>query len=247
MKPYLMIALCCGLYAGLVAAVEPITVAWRDKAPYHYRENGIEQGFLLRRAKHIFALAEVPAVFVERPSKRIWRDFERGKSSYCSIGWYRLAERERIAQFSVPFHVDPPHMLLVSPGARATVQAHKGVATLLQDGRISVGVVDGVSYGPALDRLIAGSANQVERVTVAPASLMQMVAANRMDYMFADEADWEYLRRHEEGLDAIVEQRFADMPAGLERYIVCSKDVPAQVMTRINRAIGALSDAAPGD
>ena len=218
----------------------PITVAWRDKAPYHYNDNGIAQGFLLLRAKQIFAQAQVPAVFVETPAKRIWHGFEHGKPAFCSIGWYRLPERERLAQFSRAFHVDPPHILLVGPKALTAIAAHQKVTALLADPGISLGVIDGVSYGPALDQLITNSANRVEHPTVSPANLMRMVAANRVNYMFADAADWQYLRGHEAGLESITEYHFDDLPAGLERFIVCSKDVSSAIMVKLNRAIETL-------
>lgn len=241
MRAALTLGLACGLSTWFAAAAQPITVAWRDKAPYHYLENSTERGFLLLRAKRIFALAEVPTEFVERPSKRIWRDFQRGKSHYCSIGWYRLPEREQVAQFSLPFHVDPPQLLLVNPDALPAIRAHDSFAALMADPGVVLGVVDGVSYGPVLDRQIVHSANRIERVTVSPASMIAMLAAKRIDYMLADQADWHYLRRHDETLGRIAEYQFGDMPPGLERFIVCSKDVPPQVMSRINHAIAELA------
>ena len=92
-----LLALSISLLGALSAsAQETITVAWRDKAPYHYRENGVAQGFLLLRAQQVFARAAIPAVFIEEPAKRIWHDFEYGRKSFCSIGWYRLPEREQL-------------------------------------------------------------------------------------------------------------------------------------------------------
>ncbi len=247
MRAGLIVAALCSLPALQASAADPLTVAWRDKAPYHYLENGKERGFLLLRAKRIFALAEVPAVFVERPSKRIWRDFQQGKTRYCSIGWYRLAERERIAQFSLPFHVDPPHLVLASPVALPAIQAHGTFASLLADPSLTLGVVDGVSYGPVLDQQIAHSANRIERVTVAPASMMAMLAANRITYMLADQADWQYLRSRDPALRQISAHHFDDMPPGLERFILCSQDVSPDVMERINHAIRALATQPPLD
>ncbi|HSC83795.1 MAG TPA: transporter substrate-binding domain-containing protein [Pseudomonas sp.] len=234
------LALLCLLYLnpGLAQAEDSITVAWRNKAPYHYLEQGVERGFLLERARQVFATAGITTQFVQHPAKRIWHSFEQATPRYCSFGWYRLPERKRVAQFSLPFHVDPPQIVLASKQALATVGIHKSFAALLQDRSLTLGLVDGVSYGPNLDRLIAGSANQVKHATVEPTVMMHMVAAHRVDYMLADQADWDYLRQHEADLEGISEQHFADMPPGLERYIVCSKDVPAELMSRINRAIG---------
>ncbi|WP_431476560.1 hypothetical protein [Massilia eburnea] len=85
-------------------AQAPLTVAWRDKPPYYYLdENKVAKGFMLDRARQVFAAAGVPAVFVNEPQKRIWANFSHGTPNYCSISWYlRLPEREAVAQFSVP-------------------------------------------------------------------------------------------------------------------------------------------------
>ncbi|MBB2493427.1 substrate-binding periplasmic protein [Aquipseudomonas ullengensis] len=228
------------IFPGLALAADPITVAWRNKAPYHYVEQGVEQGFLLERARQVFAAAGIETQFVQHPAKRIWHSFEQGTRNYCSFGWYRLPERERIALFSQTFHTDAPQIVLASTRALSAIQAHPSFADLLQDKRITLGLLDGVSYGPSLDQLIAGSANHIQHATVEPAVMMRMVAAHRVDYMLADQADWDYLHEHKTGLDGIVEQHFADMPAGLERFIICSKDVSPDVMTRINQAITQL-------
>jgi uncharacterized protein (TIGR02285 family) len=229
--------------AGLLAFASPatiaesLTVAWRNKPPLHYKENGIEQGLLLERARQVFAAAGIPTNFVEEPSKRIWANFAAGTPSYCSIGWYRLPERESIAQYSEVFHTDRPHTLLVAPAAVEKVKSHHSAASLLADKDLTIGVVDGVSYGPQLDAMIRASANHVERKTVEPAQLARMVDVNRVSFMFIDRDDWEYLRRHDDTIRDTVQIDFSDMPAGLNRYIVCSKDVPADVMAKINKAI----------
>ncbi|MBM7061311.1 transporter substrate-binding domain-containing protein [Pseudomonas sp. UL073] len=238
------LAFLCLLYLspGTALADDSITVAWRNKAPYHYLEQGSERGFLLERAHQVFAAAGIQTRFVQQPAKRIWHSFAQGTPRYCSFGWYRLPERERVAQFSLAFHTDPPQIVLVSEQALAAIDRHKSFAALLQDRSITLGLVDGVSYGPILDPLIAGSANRIKHATVEPLVMMRMVAAHRVDYMLADQADWDYLRQHESNLDGIAEQHFADMPPGLERYIVCSKDVPAALMAKINRAIQSAPD-----
>ena len=54
--PYLLLSCLFALPAqAQEPAEQPIAVAWRDKAPYHYNENGIDKGSLLLRAKQLFA------------------------------------------------------------------------------------------------------------------------------------------------------------------------------------------------
>lgn len=238
------VLLCLGLFAAVLpAAATSLTVAWRDKPPYHYIENGVEQGFLLQRAHQVFELAGIPARFVEEPAKRIWANLAAGVPSYCSIGWYKLPEREAIAQFSDIFHTDPPHTLLVAPAAVERVRAHRTLAALLADPQLTLGLVDGTSYGPELDALIKKAGNKLERKVVSPALMTRSVAANRISFMFIDRDDWEYLRTREEDMRKTAQLDLPDMPRGLNRYVVCSKDVPHETMARINKAIDTLRNA----
>jgi len=237
-------AACLGL-AALAAASPPITVAWRDKPPYHYTENGEAKGFLLQRAQDVFAKAGIEAHFINEPQKRIWANFAHGATNYCSISWYDLPERERVAQFSAAIHVDAPHTVLVSPAAIAQVKAHATLASLLADPALTLGVVDGVSYGPELDAMIAHSTNQIMRRTVEATNMMRMLAVGRASFMFADRADWDFYRQHEPTLRVVVQHEFPDLPPGQKRHIACSKDIGADVMGRLNAAIAASAGPAP--
>jgi hypothetical protein len=70
----------------------------------------------------VFA-AGLEARFVNEPQKRIWANFQHGTTNYCSISWYRLPDREALAQYSQPFHEDLPHTILIAPGMAAR-EAH---------------------------------------------------------------------------------------------------------------------------
>ena len=214
-----------------------ITVAWRIKPPHQYIVNGVAQGILLERAKQVFSQAQINTQFVEEPAKRIWNNFAVGKKNYCSFGWYRLPERESIVQFSGVFHSDPPHTILVSPAAFKLVSAHHRLTSLLADTNLTLGIVDAVSYGPALDAMIKNTKNRIERSTTLPMNMARMIAANRASFMFIDREDWEYLKDNDEHLRQTAQLDLPGMPPGLDRYIVCSKDIKAEQMQRINAAL----------
>jgi len=218
-------------------AQETMTVAWRIKPPHQYLENGVEKGILLERAKQVLSTAQIAHRFVEEPAKRIWSNFSGGTKNYCSFGWYRIAEREALVQFSEIFHTDPPHTLLVSPAAAKQVAAHRTLKSLMSDPNLTLGVVDAVSYGPELDAMFATTKNKVVRSTTLPMIMARMVAANRASYMLIDREDWEYLKEKEESLSQTTQMDLQGMPSGLNRYIVCSKDVTVEHMRKINTAL----------
>lgn len=241
-QKYLIGLIAAGSTASALAQA-PLTVAWREKPPYYYfDENKVAKGFMLERAKQVFAAAGVPAVFVNEPQKRIWANFNHGMPNYCSISWYRLPEREAVAQYSAPVHADQPHAVLAVPAVAARIRSHQTLKTLLSDKSLTLGVIDGVSYGQELDALITTSKNRIMRRTVETSAMFRMVAFGRADYLFVDREDWNYLRLKFPELQSLVLIDFADMPPGLKRYIVCSRDVPAETMERLNRAIQARSD-----
>lgn len=240
--PAAALLLCCAgaAWAAPVPVPAPIptvTVAWRDKPPYHYLDHEVGRGFLLTRTQAVFDAAGIPTRFVLEPQKRIWANFSHGATNYCSFSWYRLPERETVAQFTLPIHIDPPQSVLAAPAAVARVRAHTTLSALLADPTLTLGVVDGVSYGPELDALIAHSGNMVMRRTVDTTSMVRMLAVGRASFMFVDREDWEYFIRREPTLQATVRLEFPDMPPGLKRHIACSLDVAPAVMDRLNQAI----------
>jgi polar amino acid transport system substrate-binding protein len=226
--------------ASPLAAGQVITVSWRDKPPYHYVDHGVERGFLLARGKQVFAAAAVPARFVVEPTKRIWASFQSGKKNYCSLGRYRMPERDAFAQYSRVIHADPAQVLLVSAPWLARVSAYKSLAALLADPQFELGLADGSSYGARLDAMIKDSGNQVARRTVESSTMIRMIAAGRMSYTIADRYGWEYLRARDPLLASVTVVDMPDMPPGLSRYLMCSKDIPAATMAKLNRAIERL-------
>jgi polar amino acid transport system substrate-binding protein len=239
MSHLLFLAMLAAPVASAVAA-EPITVAWREKPPYHYTDNGVEKGFLLTRGKQIFDKAGVPARFVEEPTKRIWANFQSGKTSYCSLGRYKQNQRDTMVQYSVAMHIDPPQAIIVSPNDVDKVRSHKSLLSLLADPKLSVGLIDGVSYGPRFDGLLGkAGAERIVR-TVDSSSMMRMVAVGRVSYTLADRYGWEYALKHDPVLAQATLVEFPDAQGGMTRHIMCGKDVPEATMRKLNRAIEAM-------
>lgn len=214
MKQYPLLAgLCCALLGNTARPAPPqYTVAWRDKPPYHYIENGQPRGFLLARARAIFDAAGLSTRFVNEPQKRIWANFQHGATHYCSISWYRLPEREAAAQFSQPIHEDLPHTILIAPGMAQRVQAHGTLESLLSDTTLTLGAIEGVSYGPVLDQAIKTSKNQVMSRTVETTQMMRMLAVGRASFMFVDREDWDFFRRKEKSAQNLVRYDLPNMP-----------------------------------
>ncbi|MES2018042.1 MAG: transporter substrate-binding domain-containing protein [Pseudomonadota bacterium] len=223
--------------ACLPAMAQEVTVAWREKPPYHYTLDGVERGFLLERGKRIFRAAGVKARFVAEPQQRIWSNFKEGKGYYCSLGRYHKPERDAFAQYSHAIHTDPPQSLLASPEALERVRAHKTFASLLADKTLQLGLMEGGSYGPYLDGMIEKAGNVPTRRTVDSSTLLRMAGANRMAYTIADRYGYDYLKARDPQAAALTPVEMPDMSPGMRRFLVCSRDIPPEVMQKLNKAI----------
>lgn len=243
-----VVLFCCGLsLAALQSLAEPapILIEYRDKPPLMHTVQQRPAGILLDKTRAIMERARIHASFQEVPLKRIVKNIQSNEQRLCSPGWYKLPERERFARFSLPMHQDRPHVVLSAPAMRSAVQAHANLRALLADARLKLSVVSGVSYGPELDALIAASAQVPMQVSVTPLQLARMVLAGRADYMFLDEDDLRYFQQQGELSAEAAGLSLSDMPAGLQRHLMCSMAVEPASLARINQAIRELGYASP--
>lgn len=217
-----------------------LTLLYRDKPPYSYTEDRQPKGLLIEQSRAVLAAAGITAQMEEAPLKRIQLELQANERPLCSPGWYKLPERELYARFSLPMSQDLPHVVLAGPRAAAAVHAHRSLASLLADSTLRMAVVDGISYGSELDALIRQQTPAPLRATVTPVQLTRMLGAGRADYMFMDREDYLWLSRQGEVSKKLGAINFPDLPAGLQRHMMCSKKTPEAMMQAIDAAIRAL-------
>ena len=217
-----------------------LTLLYRDKPPYSYTEGKQPKGLLIDQSRAVLAAAGLTAQMEEAPLKRIQLELQANERPLCSPGWYKLPEREAFARFSLPMSQDLPHVVLVGPRSAAAVRAHRSLASLLADPALRMAVVDGISYGGELDTLIRQQSPAPLRATVTPVQLTRMLAAGRADYMFMDREDYLWLTRQGELSKKLGALSFPDLPAGLQRHMMCSRKTPDATMQALDAAIRAL-------
>lgn len=232
----LLAALCLSQSA---MADDTLLILFRDKPPYSYVANGVMSGFLLERTRELLKRAGISGQFMEMPPKRIFQEIQSNKLPVCSFGWYKTPERETYAKFSKPIHQDRPHVVLAATNALDRIKKHKTLASLMVDAGMSLSLADGVSYGPELERLIAAFPGRIDQGSIAPLQVANKVSVHRADFMFIDQEDYDYLMKTNPEFrdEKLVRIEFPDLPAGLKRYILCSRQVSDEVMTRIDAAI----------
>lgn len=215
----------------------PLAIYYFPRPPYYTTEaDGRAGGILVERVRAIMAQAGIEHRFVEAPSKRVLLMLGQDEAA-CGVGWLRTPSRETLFRFSLPIHRDAPLVALVGSAGLARLPARPTLEGLLGSDLV-LGVIDGFSYGEAVDRMIARANPKRQMVTGEVQRLVRMIAAGRCDWMLLNplEAHWQ-LERDPGLARALRVLALPDAPASNPRYLMCSQSVAPEVMERIDRAI----------
>lgn len=138
-------------------------------------------------------------------AKRSWGMLRAGENA-CHLMALRTPERETVAYF-VDTHLVPPLQLIVRaatlPRLPRNAAGEVDIERLLRRTELQGAIVEGRSYGPALDQLLAQRAGSSQPKSYTPADfghrLLEMMALGRVDYII--------------DYDFTLQQRKAMMPA----------------------------------
>lgn len=220
------------------AAADPLRIIYIERPPYYYTHNGIPTGVLVERTRTILAEAGITSDFVKMPAKRVIREIQDTKTPACSIGWFKTAERTAFAAFTLPIYQNRPLVALTTADSADRLRAYPRLAELMAGRELVLGVINGFSYGTVIDRMIARQKPVVASVTGTQVQLMRMLAAGRIDYLLAaPEAIAGAAKAAGLDPDRMEAVTFPDVPPGNLRYLMCSRQVPDDVIDEINRAI----------
>ncbi len=230
------ILLITGLLAPAFACAQ-VTLHYNERPPYLMGKDGQLTGLTGSPAVAAFKAAGVPFTLQSSPSARQLVLIKENKAMDCGVGWFKNEEREGFGKFTKPIYQDKPQIAMTS-AKNTKVKDGASLESILGDKGITLLVKQGYSYGKTLDAMIAKLQPKSTSVFVENVQMLQMIQAERADYMFVapEEAD---------GLIAAAnispaefrKANFSNAPNGENRYILCSKNVPDETITKLNSAI----------
>jgi polar amino acid transport system substrate-binding protein len=233
-----LIAACTGLTA---AAAESVLISYIEKPPYYYTDaQGAPKGFLIERIRQVMAETRVEIRLESRPPNRALQELKAGSEPQCSLGWFRTTERESFALFTLPLYFDRPLIAVAVPRRAAELRRKGGLTALLALPGVRVGAVAGYSYGDAVDRQLAAVGEQVDRAP-SPASNLAKLVAGRFDFALINSEELDHLIAQSPHLaGSIVRLELPDVPPGKARHLMCSRNVDAGLVERMDQAITRL-------
>ena len=200
--------------------------------------NGDVSGISVGPTVAAFKKAGIPIKWEEVPALRQLERLARNRERVCSVGWYKTAERERFAKFTDPVSQDSPWVGFAN--SSFTPPQNATVAAVLADPRMTVLLKNGYVYGAYLDQQIAAMKAQREETTGDMPQVFRMIAAGRAQLTFAPLEEIQYyLNAHLISATNTKIIAFKEIPAGYQRYLMCSKQVEDAVITQFNAALQA--------
>ena len=230
---------CLALLApALAMADDKITLSFNDRPPYLVAgADGSASGLTGTPAAEAFHAAGIEVAWSKVPPNRQLVVIKEG-GPHCAIGWYKTAEREQFAKFTKPIYRDKPTVIIANP--KFAPAEHAKLGEILAAKGVRVLVKENFSYGPYIDAALDKVKAAQTKSNGTSTQMLQLVNANSVDFMFASEEEASYLVE-QSGIGAgnFKQIKMPDVPAGDDRYIMCSKDVSDDVIGRLNKAIGA--------
>lgn len=241
------IRICCLIMVG--AFVLPSSQAYsadigwlvHQRPPFRiWKEDGTVTGLFIEQAAKVFREAKVSFEWRRSSASRTQSMLEKNRGAICSTGWFKTKKREAYAKFSKPFYQGNGTGALVRKD-HTEVILHKTFRELLADKSLTVGIRRGWSYGKFFDSLLEEFKTKkvIHNQTNDGSAAMLMVG--RFDYLLVSVDTSDYLMKSVDGgVEKLKILEMKDAPRGELRYIMCSKNVSDDIMSRLNAAIDRL-------
>ncbi|WP_243309957.1 substrate-binding periplasmic protein [Fundidesulfovibrio agrisoli] len=215
-----------------------IHVVYPNRPPYFYTKDGAPAGTLYEATARILAEAGIEAIFTEMPSRRILYEMQRNPDcELCSFGWFKTAQREAFARFSLPFHQDSPLIAVFRKGNYDRSKEEQTLAQMMAPKSATVGVVAGWSYGDAVDALLHKAQGQVVEVADRHQQALMLAGGRFLFTLLREDELPSLLELAGIGENEVEYVAVTTGGQGSTRHIMCGRGVPEEVMERIDAAI----------
>ena len=217
---------------------EQLTIGYIELPPYYYTNTQQKpDGFLLHLTQRIMNKAGCECSYISMPSKRILHTVKKG-GSFASIGWFKTAQREKFAKFSLPIYENKPIVLLVRHENSKLFAKYSTLEELLAQKKFKTGFVAGHSMGGYIDYLLEKYPESFHALSGTTQQLVKMLHDGRIDFcLLAPVEIPKIIKRSDYKEDDFYFMSMADIIKGNTRHLIFSKDVSDATIIKINAAI----------
>ncbi|MBK6908462.1 MAG: transporter substrate-binding domain-containing protein [Rhodocyclaceae bacterium] len=220
------------------AGSSPVIVHYVQRPPYMTPSNDGLAGLTGAPTVMAFKRANVPFVLAETPFARQMHMLESNSGQDCMIGMFKKPERELFAKFTQPVYQDRAQVILTASANAHRFAKYSSVTDVFNDKSMRLLVKLRYSYGVALDALIERYQPTINKTADENLLMLKAIKLQMDDYMFiAPEEAAVAIAAAGFSESDFAQIKFKNMPDGEHRRIMCSKNVPDEVIAKLNAAI----------
>ncbi len=225
-----------------VSAKYFLTIYYFERPPFYFTDdNNNAAGTIIDITKNILDNANIKYKFISLPVKRIL-SYLKTSTKACSPGWFYTDKRAKIFKYSLPIYQSKPFVAVINKAKWKKTVKEISINELLKFNLV-LGLKSGFNYGEIIEKAIAKYHGKIERYTVNADNLLNMIATGRIDYTFLSlENVIGFLGKNNDIAKKLTLVYLNEIKKGKLRYLLCSKDVPDQMIERINKAIKKIKD-----
>lgn len=236
------------LTAILAASME--THADPDKALavtyYHYPpklrvEDGKPAGPYADGLEAIAAKAGLQLEWLASTINEEARMLNDGRRSFCTTGRYYTAERgARWAFLPYQFDTIPADVTVTTKEMAPVLRAHGSMAAVVRDKAILGTLLGSGVYGREIDEVLRTEPGWIYRDGKTDFQLINMLLANRAQYAIVPEDQWQEALEANPDVNRLVMIPDLGTLPQTPLYLVCSRGVDADILARLDKAMGDL-------
>ena len=214
-----------------------LTIYYLERPPFYFTDdNNNAAGTIIDITKNILDNANIDYKFISLPTKRIL-SYLKTSTKACSPGWFYTDKRAEIFKYTLPIYQSKPLVAVINKAKWKKTVKQISINELLKFNLV-LGLKSGFNYGEIIENAIAKYHVKVEKYTVKTDNLLKMIVTGRIDYTFLSlENITEFLNKNNNIANKLTIVYLNEIKKGKLRYLLCSKDVPKQIIERINKAI----------
>jgi len=216
-----------------------IEFGFNSKPPLFYFENGIPQGDVVNVVQMVCQQAALKCLFSELPFQRVMAYLEQRKPNFAALGFSKTPEREKFVKFSEPVWRDAAPVIMVRADSRKAFQAYATFADMATKSNFVFGGKEGNVY--PIDSTLRLMGKRDQRFSTEATKFPLLLVAGRFDFtMLYPSEILPALQDSSIVPSAVTTISYPDLPLGMDRYLLFSEAVSAELIQRVNVAIKAL-------
>lgn len=224
-----------GLYWSSYAS-EPLRLLYENRAPFVFQTtDGKLSGLAVESLEPALKKAGIQYLWIETPFKRQFHIVEQGLEPSCAVAVFMNKERKHYAKFSAAIVHDRERPSIILGHRDFEIPAGLNLPGILALPAARLLIKEGASYGPYIDDTIEHSRVTLVRTTAGPLSIGRMLVAKRADFTFMSEVEANALIKNTPEGTKLRTYIPIGMPQGQDRFLMCSKKVPDELIQSLNR------------